>query len=155
MKNSNITITRTNQYVNRYRKITIYIDGQLLGKISNGETKTFSVNEGQHNLKAKIDWCTSQPLNIHTSPEITNNIELGSPLKFRKREFLYGFLQLLLLYGSIFSIKLRGNDSIFWIGMSILLLWFLGDFILSKKRSVLYYITIGSNKYLYLKEMES
>ena len=54
-----LIITRSSEWNNRMRAISIYLDGKKLGTISNGETKSFEVDPGTHQLKARIDWCNS------------------------------------------------------------------------------------------------
>ncbi len=69
-----ITINRIREFENRFRKIRIEIDGKLAGKIKNGEKKQFTVSHGKHYIQAKIDWCTSNILEINSTQEV--NIEL-------------------------------------------------------------------------------
>lgn len=59
---ASIKITRTSEYSNRMRDYQIFIDGQKVGTIANGETKEFEISTGQHSIVAKIDWCSSPEL---------------------------------------------------------------------------------------------
>lgn len=59
-----ITINRSSEYVNRMRRIHIYIDGVKVGSVSDGKSQTFDIAPGNHTVKAKIDWCGSQEREI-------------------------------------------------------------------------------------------
>ncbi len=51
-----IKITRENEWPNWTRDFRIYIDGEIIGSISDGETKDFYVPTGQHKLRANLYW---------------------------------------------------------------------------------------------------
>lgn len=59
---STLTITRSSELMNKMRSIVIYIDGEKVGKIGDGETHTFPVTPGIHTVKAKVDWCGSRQM---------------------------------------------------------------------------------------------
>ena len=67
-----ITIHRTSQYSNKLRKVGLYLDGNKIAEIRDGETTEFNIEKGQHNLIAKIDWTTSNEVsfNIIESDEV-------------------------------------------------------------------------------------
>lgn len=79
-----INIIRTNEWNNRGREIGIYIDGQKAGTIANGETKEFQVSTGQHQLYAKIDWCSSQEFSCLVENETKTLVLSG----FKNSSFL-------------------------------------------------------------------
>ena len=89
-----ITIQRVRQHQSILRKVTIILDGKRIGKIANGEIKSFSISDGNHTIIAKIDWCRS--------PEISFYI----PKNHTKR-FLLSFTESLFLsmYQSVFDTK--------------------------------------------------
>jgi hypothetical protein len=47
----------------------IYVDGEKIGALANGEVKTFDIPEGSHSIKAKIDWCSSAEKQFSISGE--------------------------------------------------------------------------------------
>jgi hypothetical protein len=49
-----IKLQRTSEYNNIMRDYIIFIDGQEVGIIANGETKDFATTVGQHTVTAKI-----------------------------------------------------------------------------------------------------
>lgn len=78
-----ITITRYSEYLNRFRAIHIYIDGQKAGKVFNGETVNYEVPKGQHTIKAKIDWCGSKELILDMQEDETRVLQLKGFKSFR------------------------------------------------------------------------
>ena len=88
-----IIINRASEYSNKVRNIKILLDGTEIGKIKDGESKTFPIQPGKHQLKAKIDWCSSN--------EITLNILEGKVKKIS----LNGTNPLLSLYYITFGMN--------------------------------------------------
>ena len=73
-----LEITRSNEFVDRYRKIKIFLNDKKFDSISNGETKSFEINEGTHTLQAKIDWCSSNKLIFSIGNSETKSFNLTS-----------------------------------------------------------------------------
>ncbi|MCS3532721.1 hypothetical protein [Chryseobacterium sp. JUb7] len=67
-----IIINRSSEFANYIRSIDIYLGNKKIGEIKNGESKEFDVKPGKHSLVAKIDWCSSNfiDLDIHSDQEI-------------------------------------------------------------------------------------
>jgi len=59
---ASITLSRGTGYADRLRSYRVMLDGKEIGRIGNGETKSFPVGPGQHELVVKIDWCSSTTL---------------------------------------------------------------------------------------------
>ena len=76
-----IIVRRTSQFANKLRSIQIYIDGEQVGAVKDGQAATFPVPSGQHEVYAKIDWQTSRPLDLTVKPGETITLECGSPLQ--------------------------------------------------------------------------
>ena len=72
-----IRIQRTIEYQNAFRKINIFIDGEKVGIIENGKAIDFTVKTGNHTIVAKIDWCSSQKLNIQCRENTINSVQLS------------------------------------------------------------------------------
>lgn len=64
-----LIINRSSEYSNKLRSIGIYLDDKKIGDIADGESKEFEVEEGTHTLRAKIDWCRSNPINLKMNSE--------------------------------------------------------------------------------------
>jgi len=52
-----LTITRGTSFADRLRIYQIILDGQTIGSIGIGETKSFPIELGDHALSVKLDWC--------------------------------------------------------------------------------------------------
>ena len=102
-----LQITRSSEYTNRLRSIKLFLDDKELGPVKNGETVLFEIAAGNHLLKAKIDWCSSNIIALHIKENEAKKFNLSS---FAKNNPL-GIL------------------------------------------AAIYYISIGANKYLNLKEV--
>jgi hypothetical protein len=59
-----IIINRSSEYSNNLRSIGIYMNDKKIGDIADGESKEFEVEEGEYRLRAKIDWCRSNPIDV-------------------------------------------------------------------------------------------
>lgn len=64
---SKLTITRQSSIIYSVRDIKIFIDGQPIGTLSDGETREFKIQEGEHQLQAKLDWRGSKILPVTIS----------------------------------------------------------------------------------------
>jgi hypothetical protein len=102
IKKAKIEITRISQWANKVRGISIIVNGEKIGKIADGETKTFEVDAGEMQLLAKIDWCKTKPLIFMAEAGEMYRFKLGSNLQgakvfymaayyvmFKPSEFLY------------------------------------------------------------------
>jgi len=54
-----ITIRRDSGYADYLRAYEVVLDGNVIGKIKNGQELELNVPSGQHELYLKIDWCRS------------------------------------------------------------------------------------------------
>lgn len=64
-----IIINRSAEFSNLLRSIEIYLGETKLGELKNGESKEFEVEPGKYELRAKIDWCGSNKIDL----KIDNN----------------------------------------------------------------------------------
>ncbi|MBS1783052.1 MAG: hypothetical protein JSS78_08290 [Bacteroidetes bacterium] len=75
-----LRIQRNNEFINKARNYCIYVDGQKAGTIANGETKDFIVTSGQHQVVAKIDWCSSPTIFVNATDADTCAYKIGTIL---------------------------------------------------------------------------
>jgi hypothetical protein len=61
---SKLTISRDQGWADSFRNYAIVLNGQIVGKISQGEELTLNLEQGNCELYAKIDWCRSNKLNF-------------------------------------------------------------------------------------------
>jgi len=73
-----LRIIRSSEWANKLRAIGIYVNGNKVGEVKNGETKEFEVPDGMNEISAKIDWCGSNKLNLMFSGNGTKTVELTS-----------------------------------------------------------------------------
>ncbi len=132
-----IRLKRTSEYSNRMRDYKIFIDGQQVGTIANGETKDFPSTVGQHIVKAKVDWCSSPDISVDINDNQTKNLKVGG---FRNGQFLEPIGLGLIVLHFILSKFADFEYTIFLVAPLFLLL--------------VYYLTIGSKKYLTLDEID-
>lgn len=131
-----IRIRRTNDYMNLMRDYRLYIDGQKIGAIGNGETKDFEVTGGHHTVIAKIDWCSSPDLSFEINENDSKTI-LVSSLKIGRwlLPLTTGIVALSLLLTGVLH---------YYITLFLVLPVFL---------LILYPLTIGRKNYLNLREL--
>ena len=128
-----IIINRPHRFFDRNRDFQLFLDGNIIGAIANGQTMKLETAQGQHSIFAKVGWCKSQEhffiLNETIKKELTVDI------------FKYGNLIFPILFTSIgLNLIFRFvNKSAIGIFLMIAPLLFL-----------FYYWTIGRNKYLTL-----
>ena len=134
-----LIIKRTSEWNNRMRDIGIYLDGEKMGVIGNGEIKEFEVDPGEHTLESKIDWCGSEPLKMNLSDNETKKIELSG---FKLGKYMMPITLIISILYFAFGQQLNLDS------MPFLLL------ILPFGLYLVYHLTLGRNKYLRLEESE-
>ena len=97
-----LKIHRYTAWQDKVRKYKIVLDGNTLGKISEGETLAFPISNGKHELTLKIDWCRSQKL-IFEKNDSDVEFECGSNLRGWK--IFLGILYVTLKYNEYISLK--------------------------------------------------
>ena len=102
-----LKITRTDEYMNHLRDITIFADEKVIGKIKNAEVKEFVLPAGTHAIYAKIDWCKSNVVLFTVAESETKNITLSGFSKLKRPD---GFTILYyLIFASNKYLKLTEN----------------------------------------------
>lgn len=103
--NNSITISRDSGYADRVRAYLVMVDGKELGRLKNGETKTFPLEPGTHKIVMKIDWCGSNT--------ITFSLADGESARFTCGSSLRGTQMFFSLYYIIFA-----RDQYLWLKQS-------------------------------------
>ena len=128
-----IRIERNSEWNNKARKIGIYIDGEKVGTINDGETQEYEVENGKHEIFAKIDWCRSPKIELNITEDETKAVKLtGFRYSSWISPIMLGLLATYYLLTLIFDIKLI---HIVWVPMIVLIY-------------PMYFITFGKNRYL-------
>jgi hypothetical protein len=135
---SKIIITRKQEWNNRWRQVSIYLDGEKIGTIANGESKSFDVAGGNHSLKAKMDWRGSREIEFTIAGEEKKYFSLRG---FKFSNIIAPVAVAVVLLNILFR-KLYGNGFALWAILPVFLL-------------LVYYLTIGHSDYLRLKQDET
>ena len=134
-----LIVKRKKEWNNRARKFKLYIDGEKVDHIGNGEIKEFELKPGKHTVIAKMDWMSSPEFEVDLSGDKSKTIELsGYKLGRYLAPFLFGLLGLVLVLDYIFHVEVK-----------FLFYLFIPPFLVS-----LYYSTIGRKKFIEIKEWE-
>ena len=130
-----LIIIRNSEYVNRLRTYRIYLDGVKLGNVANGDSKEFEVPAGQHQVWAKIDWCSSPTISFEVKEQQAKTYQIG-----------------------VFP----GANWLIWTSIGILILHFFLSFTIHFSYAIylivpaflvlIYYMTIGRKRYLSIRE---
>jgi hypothetical protein len=84
-----VKLTRGSKGANKLRSYTIFIDGDLVGKIKRNQTLEFDVSEGTHTVQCKIDWEKSNELTIEvTDQPIELEVNAKNAVESAVRSFL-------------------------------------------------------------------
>lgn len=132
-----LIINRTSEWTNKMRDISIFLDETKIGTIGNAETKEFEISPGEHQLKAKIDWCGSKSITLNTSELEIQQIELSSFKNSKWLAPIYGIA--IILYFTFVPISELYSTYFLVLIIPVLIYQF-------------YYFTFGRNKYLRLKK---
>ncbi len=146
-----IKIIRKSQMANRYRKINLYINNEWVCHIAHGEERILELAPGKYNIKAKIDWTGSETVLVEVNENGHQEIEVGCNVKQSIPQIIFTSISLIILFGSLYLYgELKLGTWLVLIG-----LWFVRDVVLTRGKSFLYYLTVGRDKYLYLKALPS
>ncbi len=135
---SKIILSRKNEFLNRTRFYRVFIDGAEVDKIGNATTEEFQLTEGKHTIKCKIDWCSSGEYAIETNGNDNLYLRVKSGMKYFM--LLYVIMMVWLASGLVFKSKRVFFGTAYpYIQRMVVLVPLL---------YMLYYFTIGKNKYL-------
>ena len=134
-----LIVKRKKEWNNRARKYKLYIDGEKVEPIGNGEIKTFELDPGKHTVIAKMDWMSSPEFEADLSGDQSKTIELSC---YKLGRYLIPYL--IGILGLVFIL-----EYIFHVEVKFLFYLFIPPFLVS-----LYYSTIGRKKFIEIKEWE-
>ncbi len=135
-----IVLERKSEWRNRMRGYKVVINGtEQEKKIMNGDSEEYTVPAGANTIGCKVDWCSSNTLDVNVSAGETVYLKVGSGMKYFWAAYV---LLLVMLFGrSFFRQQLPESYRYVAIGAAVLVICYF-----------LYYITLGRNKYLLLQE---
>lgn len=83
MPTSTLRISRTSEWANCLRRFGVFLDGNKIGTIRNGQTVDFPVAPGEHELFLTVDWCRTEVLLVDIPEGETLHVHCGSsPFSF-------------------------------------------------------------------------
>ena len=129
---------RKKEWNNRARKFKLYIDGEKVDHIGNGEIKDFELETGKHTVIAKMDWMSSPEFEVDLSDDKSKTIELSG---YKLGRYLVPYL--LGILGLVFVLKY-----VFHIEVNFLFYLFIPAFLVT-----IYYATLGRKKYIEIKDL--
>ena len=128
-----LIISRRKEWQNRGRQFKIFVDGENIDLIKNGEIKELDLKSGNHKVKFKIDWCESQEVEIEIPEDKSRSLEVSG---FKIGRWVLPFFNLTL--AAFFLIKVFLDQTIkelVYVSIPFLLI-------------MMYYLTIGRKKYI-------
>lgn len=137
---SKLIIRRNSEWNNKGRAFWIYIDGEKVDKIADGQTKIFDLEPGKREVHAKVDWCGSEKMEIEVLENQNTAIRLSG--------FKYGDIVLASIFGIVlvyllisFFLKMDFNFLLMIAGIAFLY--------------PVYHLTFGKNKYISISEISA
>jgi hypothetical protein len=98
-----IRIARNAGWLGALAGIEIFVDGKKIGTVDNGETQDYEVENGQHEVYAKMGWDRSQKTELNIVEDETTVLKLT--------QYEYGTLILLISFG-LQLLHILGKESL-------------------------------------------
>ena len=130
-----LVVTRSSEWMNMGRSLRLYMDGQKLGTISNGDTKQFDLADGTHVFKAKIDWCGCREYTFTVTGNEIKEVTVSS--------FGY-YIHFVTIFSGLLSLHFLLN----WLFDFYYLVWIIAIYL----PTLCYYFTFGRNRFLLVRE---
>ena len=84
-----ISITRPREWFGRFRKLGVLVDREVVARLKIGETVDLEVAPGQHLLQVKMDWCTSQEVQVCLEAGVHRRFICRSPGPWRASKMVF------------------------------------------------------------------
>ena len=130
-----LQIRSTSAWLNRFRKIHLYVDGQKGCSVGYGQMGHIDLPAGEHLLQAQIDWCGSAIIPVHINHDDILDVEITG---FRHSGWLMPSSGILAIFSLLFGQEL-GIPS--WLALLAIAP---GSFLM------IYHLTFGRLSYLRL-----
>lgn len=132
-----IILSRSSEWVNRFRSYKVLINGSEAGSLKNGGSEEFSVEPGSVSIQCKVDWYSSRPFTINVQEGETAYLRVRTGMK------LYWIFFAAIIAGVFLVFYYKGKpDKPEWVSpLSLVLL--IPGLLYS-----LYYTTLGRKDYL-------
>lgn len=130
-----LIITRPREWINKFRRYKIYVDGKPLGSIRNDEIIQLETTEGRHVITAKIDWCSSNEHSVTLSEGETYHLKISA---FKEAAWLMP-VSMFVGFGALLAMNFLHNEYLLLVIVLPLL-------------PLLYFLTIGRKNYLFVRK---
>ena len=136
-----IILSRSSQWMNRFRSYQVLINGKQVGLIKNGGSEEFTVDAGNTSVECKLAWYGSRPFSMTLKDGETAYLRVKSGMKW------YLPLVLIMAVGVGLIFYYRGNpDKPAWVS-TVSLVCIIPALLYS-----LYYLFFGRKDYLVLEK---
>ena len=143
----NLEIQRTNENKNRIRACNIYMDGNKIGSILNGETKYFDIAQGSHVFVCKMDWWSSNSVLVEFANKEIKALVVSN---YKHKSWV---MPLFIIMFLVFQISVP--TLVPWFKNNISDYVFLYYLIIPILALLIIYFTIGRKKFVTLVELKS
>lgn len=133
-----IKIQRGSGFADKIRKYKVFINNEQIGVISEGEIKEYNVNPGTHTISTKIDWAGSKDVIVNLKENDVVNLRVENYTAKHLLISVYFIVFVSLLHIVLLATLNFQYTSLLFIPILAIMSYFL---------------TIGRNKYLTLKEL--
>ena len=133
-----LIISRRKEWQNRGRKFKIFVDGENIDLIKNGEIKELDLKSGNHKVQFKIDWCGSSEVQIEIPEDKSKSLEVRG---FKIGKWMLPLFNIVLTV--FFLITVFFNYTVRELAYASI------PFLLI----MLYYLTFGRKKYIEISEL--
>ena len=107
-----LIIKRSSEWNNMMRNFGIYVDGEKIGTVENGETTEYDLVPGKHKLISKIDWCSSRVIEFEIKEKETKTMILSG---FKYGGLILPILSIILLIYVIAKTEFNIELEYIWI----------------------------------------
>jgi len=76
-----VRIHRSNQWYGGVRDYKIFLDNEKIGEVGRGDTKEFTIPDGEHQLFAKLDWFETKKISLNLEKNEVKEINFKSSQK--------------------------------------------------------------------------
>ena len=76
-----VRIHRSNQWYGGVRDYKIFLDNEKIGEVGKGDTKEFTIPDGEHQLFAKLDWFETKKISLNVKKNEVKEINFKNSQK--------------------------------------------------------------------------
>jgi hypothetical protein len=96
-------VTRARDYCGVLRRLRVLVDGEEIGDVAYGQRAEFALEPGAYSLQVAMDWCRSEPYEVHVCPGEV--VELEGGLRWRGLSWRWSLLGGFVFPGRMFVVR--------------------------------------------------